>query len=319
MQNFELIRNLKKLTSSKLITIIEKNDTRMREYLFLEGVLDCIDKKRSTDYIINALYKNIRNIESNKTFNKILVIDSSSIFCLECENFLTSRNYGVVSTSSFSEGMKKLSNKKYNLLILDLDVLPDNQYEIISKIKREYANLPIMLVSSVKDYATVNDAYRSGVSEFLQKPVFIEELILKVDSKTRANRQLEELLTNQQLLNDYKLIVDNASIVSKIDKNGILTYVNSSCCNISGYEKSDLIGKPFSLVTHEDMPQDYFDDMWTTVRVKKTMWHGKTKNRRKDSSVYYVDSYVMPLLDEDGEILEFIAMRNNINEEEYDL
>jgi imidazoleglycerol phosphate synthase glutamine amidotransferase subunit HisH len=50
------------------------------------------------------------------------------------------------------------------------------------------------------------------------------------------------------------------------------------------------------------MPQDYFDDMWTTVIVKKTMWYGKTKNRRKDSSAYYVDSYVMPL-DEDDEVI----------------
>lgn len=65
------------------------------------------------------------------------------------------------------------------------------------------------------------------------------------------------------------------------------------------------------------MAINIFEELWDCIKFKKQIWHGKIKNKRKDGTAYYVDSYVMPILDVNGEIIEYIALRNFITEKEF--
>ena len=115
------------------------------------------------------------------------------------------------------------------------------------------------------------------------------------------------------LLNEYKKAVDISNIVSKSNTKGIITYVNDKFCEISGYSKSELIGKPHSVVRHPMMPNSVFKDLWDTIKSKKA-WHGVITNMKKDGRKYVVDSTVIPILDVDGDIVEYIAIRHNVTE-----
>ena len=119
--------------------------------------------------------------------------------------------------------------------------------------------------------------------------------------------------TDRVILEQYKEVIDVSSIVSKTDIKGKITYVNALFCEISGYSKSELIGESHNIVRHEDMSKEIFSSMWQTILAKK-VWKGVLKNRAKDSSVYYVKTTVVPILDEDDNILEFMAFREDITE-----
>lgn len=126
----------------------------------------------------------------------------------------------------------------------------------------------------------------------------------------KISRSVEK---NIRLLDEYKQVVDRSSIVSKTNPKGIITYVNDQFCEISGYTEDELIGKSHSVLRHPDMHKDVFKEMWTAI-LNKQPWRGVVKNQKKDGTYYWVEAIINPILDSDGNIEEFIAVRNDITE-----
>ena len=146
------------------------------------------------------------------------------------------------------------------------------------------------------------------------KPIFAEEFILKVDQWTEYYKQTLEIKDQHRMLNAYKNIVDHTVIVSKTDSKGVITYANETFCEISGYSKDELIGKPHNIVRHPETESSIFDDMWHTIKKDKKIWHGVLKNRKKDGTYYIVSTYIMPILDYNDNVIEYIALRNDITD-----
>ena len=112
-------------------------------------------------------------------------------------------------------------------------------------------------------------------------------------------------------LEQYQEAIEKSNIVSKTDLNGIITFVNEEFCKISGYTKEELIGQNHNIVRHPDVPQEVFKNLWTTIKAKKT-YVSTVKNRAKDGSTFYVNTTVIPMLNEEGEIEEYIAIRHDV-------
>ncbi|MGJ0321879.1 sensor domain-containing phosphodiesterase [Aliarcobacter cryaerophilus] len=121
----------------------------------------------------------------------------------------------------------------------------------------------------------------------------------------------KDLKYSYNFLLEYKKAIDESSIVSKTDKNGLITFVNKKFCETSGYEKDELIGKDHRIIRHPSMSKEFFAQMWETILDKK-IFKGVIANKRKDGSIYYVDTTIIPILDENKDIVEFISIRHNI-------
>ena len=160
----------------------------------------------------------------------------------------------------------------------------------------------IVLILILKIHYTVLSVLRQK-----QNAKATEELEKQVEERTA---KLEDA---NKLLNEYKRAVDISAIVSKTDKNGVITYVNEEFVKVSQYSQEELIGKKHSLVRHEDMPKEAFKDLWETIRAKK-VWKGQIKNRAKDGSSYYVASTIVPIVNNSDEIEEFLAIRLDITD-----
>jgi len=122
-----------------------------------------------------------------------------------------------------------------------------------------------------------------------------------------------DIAKNIKVLHEYKNAVDRSSIVSKTDIKGMITYVNDKFCQISGYSREELVGRPHNIVRHEDMPRSAFKNMWQTI-LDKRPWFGIVKNKKKNGDYYMVEVTINPILNQDGEIEEFIAIRNDITD-----
>lgn len=123
----------------------------------------------------------------------------------------------------------------------------------------------------------------------------------------------DELDDNIRFLDQYKMVLDESSIVSKTDAKGFITYVNDAFCEISGFSRDELIGKMHNLIRHPDTPKDLFKDLWNTITAGR-IWKETFKNRSKNGDTYYVKTVIVPIFNEQGEIVEYIASRVDVTE-----
>ncbi|WP_236845069.1 PAS domain-containing sensor histidine kinase [Campylobacter devanensis] len=114
-------------------------------------------------------------------------------------------------------------------------------------------------------------------------------------------------------LQQYQRAIDESNIVSKTDINGIITFVNDEFCKISGYLRDELIGQSHNIVRHPDVPAEYFKRLWETILNKK-IYKGLIKNRTKDGKAVYLNTTIIPILDDNNEIEEFVAICYDITE-----
>ncbi|UCN00572.1 PAS domain S-box protein [Sulfurimonas sp. SWIR-19] len=116
------------------------------------------------------------------------------------------------------------------------------------------------------------------------------------------------------MLEQYKEAIEKSNIISKTDVNGIITFVNEEFCKISGYSKEELIGKNHNIVRHPDVATSVFKKLWEIIKAKKT-YKATVKNRAKDGTTFYVNTTVIPILDKDNNIEEFVAIRYDVTKE----
>jgi len=100
---------------------------------------------------------------------------------------------------------------------------------------------------------------------------------------------------------------DGRLIVSRTDIDGIITHVNRSFVEMSGYTEAELVGAPHSILRHPDMPRAAFKDLWETIEAGK-IWQGYVKNLRKDGGFYWVKATVIPNV-RNGEIVGYTSVR----------
>lgn len=116
------------------------------------------------------------------------------------------------------------------------------------------------------------------------------------------------------MLKQYKEAIEKSNIISRTDKEGIITFVNDEFCTISGYTREELIGANHNIVRHPDIPASNFKLLWETIK-SKNIYKATVKNRAKDGSTFFVNTTVVPLLDENENIVEFIAVRYDVTKE----
>lgn len=140
--------------------------------------------------------------------------------------------------------------------------------------------------------------------------ILVMALLTDISERKKADQDFSKTLREFE---DYKVALDEAAIVAITDQKGIIMHANENFCKISKYSQEELIGQDHRIVNSGHHSKEYIKNLWVTI-AKGKVWKGELKNKAKDGTTYWVDTTIIPFLNEDGKPYQYVAIRADITE-----
>jgi len=248
---------------------------------------------------------------------KVLVVDEDVAHSEYVSHLLQQSGINTRVENDARKVLSAINEYHPEVVLLDIYMSGYNGIELASMIRLDPVQqfTSILFVTTDYDSNQQLEAIALGGDDFLAKPIDPRILIRTVEARaerTRShNRSYTELRHTVNVLEQFKIALDQHAIVSAADRDGKIIYANPRFCEISGYRPDELIGRNHNILNSGFHDRQFFSNMWQTIAAGKT-WKGEIKNRSKYGDEYWVESTITPLLDESGKPYQYISIRTDI-------
>ena len=169
-----------------------------------------------------------------------------------------------------------------------------------------------ILKSEKEELRDITNNYILNILIVILTMIVITIIITRLIS-LKIKKVEEERIEQMNMFEQYKLVLDQSSVVSKADPRGTITYVNKRFEKISGYSKEEIIGKTHNQVRHPETPKAQFKNLWKTIS-NGHVWKGIIKNKKNNGDSYYNNTTIVPIKNANGKIIEYISSGMDVTE-----
>ncbi|VAW69184.1 Sensory box histidine kinase/response regulator [hydrothermal vent metagenome] len=249
--------------------------------------------------------------ELNELLHNTLIYNLTSERSIKKQSSNAADSLTFSFESQFPERQKELSillahikiamNQKHQIdtFIPQLLKLPSTQQ--IEKLLKVYIEAHNRLIQRANDYRLALYAF----SVLLL--TYIAFILLKLRQTAYT---LRHTIAD---LNYQKFAMDQHAIVSITDSKGIITYANEAFCKINARKASELIGQSHHISRSSSHPPAFFENIWRTIS-RGNVWHGQIQNNTKDNDAYWIETTIVPFMNEDNTPYQYVAISTDITQ-----
>ena len=313
-QRFERLSFLKTKEIKERNNILKEGRKSLENQAVLASVL-----QNSTKSSLNIKFFLQESLEIILDLPWLNILSKGSIFITNTDGnleMIAQKDLGVLTKTCalIKPGQclcgKALSQKK---LLFNSCVTADHDIRPEGMTPHGHFNVPLMLNNEVLgvlnvyvDHDHVKTKDEVGFFEL------IANTLASVIYRNKLEKEREEQAQN--LKRYFKAIEQSETTILFTDTEGVINYVNPHITKVTGYSQEELIGNKAGMMNSGETAKEVFEDMWKTIRHKKT-WTGEFINQKKDGTNFIEKAIISPVVDKDGEIVEFIAIKEDITEQ----
>ncbi len=268
---------------------------------------------------INKIIGTVDDLTKRSITNaiRVLLIDDDKILLEYHAEVLSDAGIDVKTLSNPLHALKTLAEFEPDIVVLDVYMPECSGHDLAQVIRQDdtFAQIPIMFLSSEAGLESQLAAMNLGGDDFMVKPVDPDYLMTAVTARARRARRASQLNKGlKAALIESKFLtatMDQHDIVSTVDVAGKIISVNDRLCEISGYSREGLLEQNHRILKSEHHSAEFFEEMWDTISQGK-VWHGTICNRKKNGTEYWVESSIVPFLDEKGKPYKYVSACTDI-------
>lgn len=197
--------------------------------------------------------------------HRILVVDDEERIRQSLGGLLREYDYEVVTASSGLECLQIMSSQPFDLVILDIVMPGMDGIEVLQRIKEEYKDTEVIIITGYADKEKSIATFRLGVYDFIEKPFESREILNTIANclnqlklRKEVERKTADLIMAEE---KYRDLYDHApDMYHSIDKDGYIVEVNQTEADILGYFKDELIGRHLTDIFTEDSKKEFEKD-----------------------------------------------------------
>jgi DNA-binding response OmpR family regulator len=149
---------------------------------------------------------------------KILIIEDDPIISQNIKEALEAENMTSEIASDGKSGEYFLKHKKYDCVILDINLPHKNGYEICKQFRTEDKRTPVILLTAFDELDDKVQGFDSGADDYLTKPFYMKELIIRIQSLIKRSKNTSANETENSIeIEDLKIDIQNKIVT----RNGI--------------------------------------------------------------------------------------------------
>ena len=230
---------------------------------------------------------------------------------------LETQGYTVILAENGARGLELFRQHLPDIVLTDLKMPLMSGLEMSRAIRvgLEAPEAQIIVMTAFSDTEYLLDAIDVGVNQYVLKPIDFGKLQAAIDHCVKAiqmQRCLRKQAEHIHMLTNA--LEQNPSMVMVTDIQGNIEYVNQKFSETTGFTSEEAIGKTPRIIKSGNTPDSVYSDLWSTILAGKE-WHGVLENHSKNSTGFWQDIRISPLLSSDGSINKFISSARDITEQ----
>ncbi|KAB2314570.1 PAS domain-containing protein [Betaproteobacteria bacterium SCN2] len=279
------------------------------------GATRYLTKPVNRDVLLRAISRSTTYLPERPY--RILLVDDDREQLAAYTRILRQAGMDVHATAEPLEVPALLGTFPAEAIVLDMYMPECTGPELAALLRDDerHASIPIIYLSAEDDVDKQFIAMAQGGVYFLSKPVETRQLTstvtLYAGRYRQSQEQIETLRATLYERERHQHALNAHAIVSISDAGGNILYINEKFCQSSGYSRGELVGQTHRLIKSGVHPPEFYAEMWRTIS-DGVIWHGEVCNRRKDGSLVWLETTIVPFLDTERKPYQYISIRTDI-------